>query len=64
MTATAVDPDRVGQSLTSAQIRALDPYQLMAELGKKAIHAGGGRSTKELLAMPYLGYDVVGGRPT
>jgi SAM-dependent methyltransferase len=37
--------------LTAAEIRALDPYQLMAELGKTVIHPGGGRSTEELLAM-------------
>jgi ubiquinone/menaquinone biosynthesis C-methylase UbiE len=37
--------------LTAAEIRALDPYQLMAELGKTVIHPGGGRSTAELLAM-------------
>jgi ubiquinone/menaquinone biosynthesis C-methylase UbiE len=37
--------------LTTAEIRALDPYQLMAELGKTVIHPGGGRSTEELLAM-------------
>jgi SAM-dependent methyltransferase len=35
--------------LTAAEIRALDPYQLMAELGKTVIHPGGGRSTRELL---------------
>jgi SAM-dependent methyltransferase len=40
--------------LTAAEIRALDPYQLMAELGKTVIHPGGGRSTEELLAMADL----------
>jgi ubiquinone/menaquinone biosynthesis C-methylase UbiE len=37
--------------LTAADIQALDPYQLMAELGKTVIHPGGGRSTRELLGM-------------
>jgi ubiquinone/menaquinone biosynthesis C-methylase UbiE len=41
--------------LTAAEIRRLDPYQLMAELGKTVIHPGGGRSTEELLAMVNLG---------
>jgi SAM-dependent methyltransferase len=41
--------------LTAAEIRRLDPYQLMAELGKTVIHPGGGRSTEELLAMANLG---------
>jgi ubiquinone/menaquinone biosynthesis C-methylase UbiE len=40
--------------LTAAEIRALDPYQLMAELGKTVIHPGGGRSTEELLAIAAL----------
>jgi SAM-dependent methyltransferase len=40
--------------LTAAEIRALDPYQLMAELGKTVIHPGGGRSTEELLKMANL----------
>ena len=42
-------PDVAKQRLTAAEIRALDPYQLMAELGKTVIHPGGGRSTAELL---------------
>jgi SAM-dependent methyltransferase len=37
--------------LSAAEILALDPYQLMAELGKTVIHPGGGRSTRELLEM-------------
>jgi ubiquinone/menaquinone biosynthesis C-methylase UbiE len=37
--------------LAAAEIGALDPYQLMAELGKAVIHPGGGRSTEELLAI-------------
>jgi ubiquinone/menaquinone biosynthesis C-methylase UbiE len=37
--------------LRAAEIRALDPYQLMAELGKTVIHPGGGRSTEELLEL-------------
>jgi ubiquinone/menaquinone biosynthesis C-methylase UbiE len=47
--------------LTGAEIRALDPYQLMAELGKTVIHPGGGRSTEELLAMadPRPGHGVL-----
>jgi ubiquinone/menaquinone biosynthesis C-methylase UbiE len=39
------------RGLTAAEIRALHPYQLMAELGKTVIHSGGGRSTEELLAL-------------
>jgi len=47
--------------LTAAEIRALDPYQLMAELGKTVIHPGGSRSTEELLAMaaPAPGHRVL-----
>lgn len=41
--------------LTAAEIRGLDPYQLMAELGKTVIHPGGGRSTRELLEMARIG---------
>jgi ubiquinone/menaquinone biosynthesis C-methylase UbiE len=37
--------------LTAAEIRALGPYQLMAEFGKTVIHPGGGRSTEELFAL-------------
>jgi SAM-dependent methyltransferase len=40
--------------LSAAEIRALDPYQLMAELGKTVIHPGGGRSTRELLEMAQI----------
>jgi SAM-dependent methyltransferase len=36
--------------LSSADIERLDPYQLMAVLGKRVIHPGGRRSTEELLA--------------
>jgi SAM-dependent methyltransferase len=36
--------------LSSAEIERLDPYQLMAALGKRVIHPGGRRSTEELLA--------------
>ena len=43
--------DTARRRLTAAEIRALDPYQLMAELGKTVIHPGGGRSTRELLEM-------------
>jgi ubiquinone/menaquinone biosynthesis C-methylase UbiE len=44
-------PVRATRRLTAAEIRALDPYQLMAELGRTVIHPGGGRSTEELLAL-------------
>lgn len=36
--------------LSATQIDHLDPYQLMAVLGKRVIHPGGRRSTEELLA--------------
>jgi SAM-dependent methyltransferase len=39
----------VAQRLTAADVDALDPYMLMAVLGKKVIHPGGRRSTEELL---------------
>jgi SAM-dependent methyltransferase len=58
MSATSEHPATVehrdgiaGGRLTASEIRALDPYQLMAELGKTVIHPGGGRSTNELLEM-------------
>ncbi len=35
--------------LTAAEIGALDPYALMAVLGKRVIHPGGRRSTEELV---------------
>jgi SAM-dependent methyltransferase len=35
--------------LTSQEIQDLDPYMLMAVLGKRVIHPGGRRSTEELL---------------
>lgn len=35
--------------LTAKEIEALDPYMLMAVLGKRVIHPGGRRSTEELL---------------
>jgi 2-polyprenyl-3-methyl-5-hydroxy-6-metoxy-1,4-benzoquinol methylase len=44
-------PRDAKRRLTAAEIGALDPYQLMAELGKTVIHPGGGRSTRELLEM-------------
>jgi hypothetical protein len=40
--------------LIPAEIRALDPYELMAELGKTVIHPGGGRPTKALLQMAWI----------
>jgi methylase of polypeptide subunit release factors len=49
--ATDHTPADTIRRLTAAEIRALDPYHLMAELGKTVIHPGGGRSTEELLAM-------------
>lgn len=36
--------------LTSAEVETLDPYALMAVLGKQVIHPGGCRSTEELVA--------------
>src|SRR4029079_19506715 len=36
--------------LTATEIAQLDPYALMAVLGKRVIHPGGRRSTEELLA--------------
>jgi ubiquinone/menaquinone biosynthesis C-methylase UbiE len=48
-------PGGAAQRLTAAEIRALDPYQLMAELGKTVIHPGGGRSTEELLEIARIG---------
>lgn len=51
---TERQPDAAKRRLTAAEIRALDPYQLMAELVKTVIHPGGGRSTDELLAMAAL----------
>jgi protein-L-isoaspartate O-methyltransferase len=50
MTTTAAAPHATAeQRLTAAEIAALDPYQLMAALGKSVIHPGGQRSTEELL---------------
>jgi ubiquinone/menaquinone biosynthesis C-methylase UbiE len=43
--------DVAARRLTATEIRALDPYQLMSELGKTVIHPGGRRSTDELLEM-------------
>jgi ubiquinone/menaquinone biosynthesis C-methylase UbiE len=43
--------DVARRRLTAAEISALDPYELMANLGKTVIDPGGGRSTEELLAM-------------
>lgn len=36
--------------LTAAEVEALDPYALMAVLGKRVIHPGGRCSTDELVA--------------
>src|SRR5258708_2664814 len=40
--------------LNRQEISRLDPYQLMAALGKKVIHPGGRQSTKELYSMADL----------
>src|SRR5437773_7127329 len=40
--------------LSNEQIAKLDPYQLMAALGKKIIHPGGKQSTEELYSMAGL----------
>ena len=37
--------------MVTAQAGSLDPYQLMAALGKRVIHPGGKRSTEELFAL-------------
>ena len=39
------------QKLTAEQLEKLDPYQFMAELGKKVIHPGGRKSTGEVYQM-------------
>ncbi|MFN2557907.1 MAG: class I SAM-dependent methyltransferase [Nitriliruptorales bacterium] len=39
----------MAERLTSEEIRALDPYVLMAVLGKRVIHPGGRRATRQLL---------------
>jgi hypothetical protein len=36
--------------LIAREIEQLDPYALMAVLGKRVIHPGGRRSTEQLLA--------------
>lgn len=43
--------------LTNEEIKQLDPYQFMAELGKQVIHPGGKQSTKEVYAMAKLNND-------
>lgn len=42
------------QRLTKEEINHLDPYQFMAELGKKVIHPGGRQSTKQVYQMADL----------
>src|SRR5438876_5954582 len=37
------------RQLTSEEIKKLDPYQFMGELGKKVIHPGGSRSTEQII---------------
>src|SRR5712691_7478284 len=41
-------------TLTSEQVRALDPYAFLAVLGKRVIHPGGRGSTDQLLAWANL----------
>lgn len=48
-------PAKSRTRLTAAQIAELDPYQFMAELGKRVIHPGGRRSTEELLEFAQIG---------
>ena len=43
-----------GNQLNKEEIAELDPYQLMAVLGKKVIHPGGKQSTREFYAMADL----------
>ena len=43
--------------LTVEEIERLDPYQFMAEIGKKVIHPGGSRSTNEMLRIASLRSD-------
>ena len=42
------------KKLSIEEIKKLDPYQLMAALGKKVIHPGGKKSTEELIEMASL----------
>jgi ubiquinone/menaquinone biosynthesis C-methylase UbiE len=44
----------MNRRLSVEEINKLDPYQFMAELGKKVIHPGGMRSTKEIYSMANL----------
>lgn len=48
-------------TLTSADVRALDPYLLMAVLGKRVVHPGGRQATTQLLdwAMIQPGEEVL-----
>lgn len=41
--------------LSNEEVAALDPYALMAVLGKKVIHPGGRKSTQKLLKLAQLG---------
>ena len=38
-------------ALSDAEIQGLDPYALMAAIGKEVIHPGGRRSTEELIGL-------------
>lgn len=44
----------MNKKLTVEEINRLDPYQFMAEIGKKVIHPGGSRSTTEMLEFARL----------
>ena len=41
----------MSKKLSVEEINKLDPYQFMAELGKRIIHPGGRRSTNEVYSM-------------
>jgi len=43
--------------IMTIEVERLDPYQLMAALGKRVIHPGGSRSTEELFALARIGSD-------
>lgn len=44
----------MGARLSTAEVAGLDPYQLMATVGKRVIHPGGGRSTGEIFTRANL----------
>lgn len=49
--ASASAAQRIGSRLSEEEIARLDPYALMAVLGKRVIHPGGRRSTEELFEL-------------